>query len=167
MDDDELHDEIYAYVRNEHGGVPDLDDLPRIWDSMADDLWRETLVLTYIRLSHHERKWWAYDGLKNLFDELLERGEPVSDRVMIPLQTWVNAAFTDDIERPPKSKRSEDHRDYRISHMYAFLARKGWSWSNVEKTIKHALSKDMDEDTVRSVFRKLNIRDRVFGDAAR
>ena len=53
--------------------------------------------------------------------------------------------------------------------MYSYLAAKGWPRDKVEETIKIALENDengrafLDGETVRSVFRKLNISKKVFG----
>ena len=87
VDDDQLCSDILNYVKNSGGEIPSLTDLPVIWDSMPDDFMREHLLYTYIHLSTEQQKWWAFDGLRNLFRALRLRDEPLPESLLYPLQT--------------------------------------------------------------------------------
>ena len=153
MTDDEWYESIRDFVENEDNSFPELDDLPKWWDGINSNL-RDGLVASYYNFAFTKR--WAWDGLDRLHKVLMERREYSS----IPerLQFHVNLAYAG-LRRPPNKPRNpryapKDDRDFRIMRVYNVLLEDGVSEKRVKEEIMTALD-HIDDDTIRSVFRKM------------
>ena len=182
--------DIKAFVMNTDGRQLSLANLPERWDLLTK-AWgrgeigqfhgagewpdglegcRWALVSMWIGPANSKR--WAWDGLNDLLVMLEDRGEPIPE----PLKNWacsvVSRQHTGTFKRPrkPPEKQSnkyfapEHDRDSRIATMYSDLICAGWPRKKIEEAIMRALDL-MDADTVRSVFRKLKVRENYQTDA--
>ena len=156
VDGDALHDAIRMYVNQDE---PPLGDLVRRWDEASSDLDRLGLLNTYEL--HSFRRRWAWDGLSELLATLKKRREPIPD----PVKDWacdVALRLHDGTLKIPDRLRNQhfapkDERDLRIKSIYIRLHDAGWTKNRCEEAIMSALD-DIDDDTIRSIFRKLKLR---------
>ena len=164
MDDHEqrnkLIEGIAAYVANEDGGAPELDDLFTRWNSLPDGPQRDLLVLAYVNASWRKRS--AWDGLLQLLRHLLASGEPIPE----DLKLWACAVVAG-AEKAPDATRNphfanKDSRNQRIAEMYGLLIGNGHSQGEVEEMILEA-HPDMTDSNVRKIFKKLRLRERFPG----
>ena len=155
-------DSIRDFVVNKGGTYPDLSDmLVAFWDEGHPEapnpyLPRYTLGVTalagYLNFSHSKR--WAWDALDRLFKVLMERREPIPEL----LQIHVNRAYAG--TKPPRKPSSDrfapqDDRDMRIMRVHKVLRCVGMTEKDAKDAIMDALVHDMDGDSARSVFRKM------------
>ena len=158
-------DDIRAFVENESGSHPALEDLVARWDSISPDarapdapsyLARDMLIWTYVGWASTKR--WAWLGLNGLLIVLQERNEPLPT----PLTDWactvVSERFQGTLKVPAKPRNPvfapKDDRDARIQRVYLILRKRmGWTHENAIGDIARAC--DLKEDTVGSVLKKM------------
>ena len=155
-------DDIQSFVANEDGGLPELADLPALWDSLAPDARapdspnytaRDVLIMSYVNWANQKR--WAWDGLNQLLVTLEDRCEPIPN----PLKVWACSVISRQARgafKPPQKIRNPkfapgDGRDMRIMRVYNMLREGGWCEADAKEQIMIAL----DGQDIRHVFRKM------------
>ena len=156
-------DSIRDFVANTDDRYPDLADmLVALWNdgdpAVPDPHLPKyplgvTLLASYVNFSH--TKWWAWDALDRLFKALMERREPIPEL----LQIHVNHAYAG-LTKPPRKPRNKryaprDSRDMRIMRVHRVLCGFGMTEKDAKDTIMTALVGYMEEDAIRSVYRKM------------
>ena len=158
---------IRAFVIDQAGSYPPLEDLPARWDRTPADardpkapgyLLRDTLIYGAMNWAHTKR--WAWDGLNRLLVTLEDRREAIPE----PLKAWACSVVARQARgtfKAPQRMRnnprfaSKDERDVRIMTVHRTLIGAGMTDTDAKEAIMTALVDDMDSETVRSVYRKM------------
>ena len=162
---DEL-DDIRAFIENEDGSYPKLEDLVARWDSLSPDARspdllhrskREHLIISYMNFSHTKR--WAWDGLNQLLITLEDRREPIPNVLKDWAYSVVSRQARGTLKKPNKINRNnpkfahQDERDMRIKRVMDVLREDGMS--REEAIFKIADALNLPKTTVESVVCKM------------
>lgn len=162
----QVHKRIRALVK----ATPPLSDLPMWWvlygmaaeevgDTDGEDYQHKHKLLLFYR--HFAfRKRWAWDGLHILLEHLQEWGEPIPVALKDFAVTVAIRRFNGSLKAPRKPANPRFaprlRRDMGIMRLLKLMRRGGWTHEKALLEIGEAL--EMQEDTVRSVYRRMKKR---------